>query len=65
MIKFFKNIVRSNDLFGHPISLGFNKKGSLHKTVFGGICSIIALFLLLAFYGLNFKKMVLYEGDRI
>ena len=60
-----KKYIRKKDIFGHPIQLGFNKKGEFHQTTFGGICSVLVFVILVAYYGLNIKKMLLYEGDNI
>ena len=39
----------SLDLFGKPIQLGFDKKGSTHNTITGGVVSIIVRIVLLLY----------------
>lgn len=40
-------LICDQDMFGHSIEISYNKKGSSHATIFGGILSIVAkLFLL-------------------
>lgn len=52
-------------MFGHKVELGFNGRGSIHKTLFGGICSVIVTLLLLSYLGINLKKLILFEDDNI
>ena len=52
------------DVFGKPVRLNFNKNGDTHNTRVGGVCSIIAYILYLAYIGLLLKKMFCYEEDR-
>ena len=63
-IKKTKKLVKSQDMFGHVINLNFNREGTSHKTIFGGIVSIILKVLLMIWVYLNFKKMLLYEDDK-
>lgn len=46
------SFIRAQDYFGAPVSLGFNKKGSSHKTVVGGWASILVR-LIMATYTLD------------
>ena len=33
-----KSLIKSQDIFGHPITLNYNQsKGAAHKTIYGGI----------------------------
>ena len=44
-----KQLVTGQDMFGHPVTLNFNKKGDHHKTIFGGVASICLKVFLLSF----------------
>ena len=55
--------IKSNDMFGHPIELNFNKEGSSKNTFLGGIVSICLKILLLVYVVLNVKRMILAESD--
>ena len=43
------NILKNLDVFGHKIDLKFNSKGTHHKTIIGGIVSILINMILLAY----------------
>ena len=58
-------MLSNRDLFGHPIQLNFNKSGPTHKTPFGGILSMFISVVILAYFGLNIKKMILFENDKV
>ena len=57
--------IRNRDIFGHVANLGFNKKGNLHRTLIGGICSFIAYMILMIYFGWNTYKMFRYADDKI
>ena len=48
----FYNLIRNQDMFGHKISLNFNKRGNEHKTCIGGLCSIALFVLIVVHIGL-------------
>ena len=53
-------------MFGHSISLNFNKKGSTHNTVFGGCVSILiklTLLFILAFKTMQMVTRQKYDKD--
>ena len=54
------NYIESKDLFGQPIHFTFNKKGTEHKTVFGGCFSILVRILLLGYTVILAQRMVFY-----
>ena len=59
-----KEYVKSHDLFGHKIELDFNSEGNVHKTLFGGIFSILAIKIIMTLYVfLLFKKLITFGGD--
>ena len=35
------NVIKNEDMFGHQIVLNFNKDGDSHKTLIGGIGSLV------------------------
>jgi len=44
----FYNMIRRQDLFGHKISLQFNRRGNKHNTCIGGLCSIaLVVFIII------------------
>ena len=45
-----KNIIRNSDIFGYPIALNFNKKGNTHRTIPGGILSILYFAIFLSYF---------------
>lgn len=46
-MKSLKRFINNQDLFGHPISIKFNKKGDHHTTLVGGVMSILLKVFLL------------------
>jgi hypothetical protein len=61
----FKELIRSQDFFGHKVELNFNKKGSAHNTMFGGIVSIFVEMFIIVFIYVNLKKLILKEDDTL
>jgi hypothetical protein len=45
MVRTLKSAIKGIDLFGHPITLKFNQHGDIHRTICGGLVSIIFLIL--------------------
>ena len=58
-----QDFLKDQDLFGHPVELNFNKRGSQHNTVLGGIVSIVVKALMVAYVGLLFNRMLIYGDD--
>jgi hypothetical protein len=54
--------IQNQDLFGHLIAFNFDNKGSSHKTVIGGVFSIIIKLLMAAYIWLRIKKLIFLEG---
>ncbi len=54
-MKKFEEKIKSFDLFGHNVSLNFNKEGKMYKTVFGGTFSIIYSLII---FGYTCSKLV-------
>lgn len=40
-----RKLFKSLDIFGHPIKLEFDKKGSTHKTCCGSIATIVFVLI--------------------
>lgn len=59
----FGNYIKDFDMFGHTIQLNFNKQGDTHKTVIGGLFSILIKLFLGLYVFLLFKRMFLKESD--
>ena len=60
-IKAFRDI----DVFGHPIQLNFNKKGSAHNTLFGAFATLFVLAFLVVYFWIHFYRMWTYGNDTI
>ena len=41
LTRFINNKIREQDMFGHSVVLNFNKDGESHKTVIGGLGSLL------------------------
>lgn len=52
-------------MFGHKVSLNFNKKGKDHKTTVGGFCSLFIRLIMLTYVILLFKRLFLKERNAI
>ena len=59
----FQTYIKTHDLFGHKIELNFNKKGSSHNTLIGGVFSILIKMVMLIYIYLLVKKLVNNEDD--
>jgi len=56
------NTVRDQDMFGHPVTLNFNRQGDTHNTFIGGLVSMFIKLLIFGF--LAYKSYVLVTlGD--
>ena len=63
--KRFTTYIKSKDMFGHTISLNFNKQGNTHKTLIGGFFSFIIILAMSLYVFVNVKKLWLYEDDQV
>ena len=63
-LKPFLKSIRSTDLFGHNISLNFNKRGNTHKTLIGGFFSLIVKFIIYGYIGITLKQMLFLEENK-
>ena len=58
-------LIKGQDLFGLPVQLHFNNKGPYHRTILGGLFSIL-IKLFMAFYiYIMFKKMIYFEDNKL
>ena len=55
--------IKDIDLFGHPIELNFNNKGSTHNTFVGGFFSIFIRFALFVYVVVIVMKMLTYGNN--
>ena len=62
-MKKIKDKVKEHDYFGQDIVLNFNKEGNNHKTVAGGLVSIILKLLMCVYIFMIFKKWLLKENN--
>jgi hypothetical protein len=49
-MKKVNKFVKRFDIFGEPISFNINKKGETHNTFFGGVLSLLYIFLFLTLF---------------
>lgn len=56
-----REFIENNDLFGHQLNLNLNRVGGSHKTIFGGIISII-FKLVVSYYIFNRISTLTTEG---
>ena len=45
----FSSSIKSQDLFGHPVTLNFNQQGDTFATLLGGVVSVFIKVVLLVF----------------
>ena len=50
--------IKNHDMFGHKIEFNYNKRGSSHQTIIGGICSLIIKIMILAYSFILMKKLI-------
>ena len=62
-MKYLKPL-RQYDMFGHLITMNFNKRGAQHKTVFGAFFSIIIKFAIYVYVALTFKTLLTNGADK-
>jgi hypothetical protein len=60
-----KKCIKGFDLFGHPISLYFNKSGDSHKTLLGGNVSIVIYITFVFYFYYLISKLVNFQGDNL
>ena len=63
-MKKISNFIEQLDLFGHPVALKFNKKGSEHKTVVGGCVSILIRIVLVSYIAILFIRLVNRDDNK-
>ena len=50
-------------MFGHPITLNFDKQGDTHRTFIGGIVSIVVKVLMTIYILMKLGKLVFKDGS--
>jgi hypothetical protein len=61
MKKRVESKIKAQDLYGHPVKLNFDKQGDMHKTLIGGVFSLVVNTIMLIYVGLNVKKLLWKE----
>ena len=56
---------KGHDMFGHTVHINFNKQGDTHNTTTGGFFSLFIKLAMTIYVFLNFKKLILSEGDSL
>ena len=59
-----KDFLRNRDLFGHPIELNYNRKGSAHQTSIGGFFSILVRAVYIYYLSTLVYELVTYGDDK-
>ena len=57
--------MKSQDFFGHQISLNFDKKGDKHNTIIGGFFSLFIRAFICWYVVLRFFKLLSYGEDNM
>lgn len=65
MRKKVKQLIKSQDLVGHPVALSYNSNGSVHKTFLGGAISCLVLIFMLKITYSKTYVMVTHGDDTI
>jgi hypothetical protein len=60
-----KKFIKARDMFGHPVTLNFNRQGDTYFTTGGGLISILLNVLLFWYVSIIFQKMIVRKGDSI
>jgi hypothetical protein len=55
--------LRQYDMFGHLITMNFNKKGNRHKTQIGAFFSILIKLFIYLYIGLTFKSLLFMDAN--
>ena len=63
--KSLKRRIKNLDFFGHQVQLNFDKKGSTHQSLLGGIMSCLYFCFIVAFIVFSSIKINLGESDVI
>ena len=56
--------LRSYDMFGHLITMNFNKRGNHHKTLVGAFFSIFIKVMIYVYVGLTFKQLIYKDANK-
>lgn len=59
-----KDFLRNRDLFGHPIELNYNRKGSAHQTSIGGFFSIMVRGVYAYYLSVLVRDMLTFDDDK-
>ena len=57
------NWVKDWDLFGHQVVLNFNKAGESHKTLLGGMGSLLVQTFMVVYVYIKAKQFLFNEAD--
>jgi hypothetical protein len=60
-----KKVITKADIFGHKISLNFNKKGSTHRSFAGGAYSIFLVCFILYYVSSRFSILVTRDDNKL
>ena len=60
-----KDKIKNIDIFGHPIQLNFDEKGITHKTILGGICTILYYIFITGQATYCFYELINYDQGSV
>jgi hypothetical protein len=60
-----EKFIKSKDIFGHDVKLNFHKSNSTHRTLLGGLLSIICYIAILDIVVNKFLTMSLRDNSKI
>lgn len=56
--------LRKYDMFGHLITMNFNKRGNHHKTLIGAIFSLAIKIGIYVYVALTFKQLIAKDANK-
>ena len=62
--KLMRNFVKDRDIFGHKVRFNFNQKAAAHKTIVGGLFSVMFKVLYAWYFSFLIREMVFHRDDR-
>ena len=64
-MKKFKNLVKNKDMFGHKVQINFEGNKTSHKTLIGGVVSIIVALSLFDMVLTKFLTMITRSNNTV
>ena len=58
-----RKVIKNFDIFGYKVNINFDKKSEVHRTIVGGIISILLGIFYIIYFGLLLNKMITHGED--